>query len=77
LVIHAASGDQDRPALARRLTMLRAVAPEMQVVIDEVILDGDRAAVRLTTWPGGEERLIARAGYHGTPVGLRPGAAAQ
>jgi hypothetical protein len=39
--------------------------------------DGDRAAVRLTTWPGGEERLIARAGYHGTPVGLRPGAAAQ
>ena len=22
----------------------------------------------LTTWPGGEERLIARAGYHGRPV---------
>jgi len=26
------------------------------------------ADVRLTVWPGGEERLIARAGYHGPPV---------
>jgi hypothetical protein len=24
--------------------------------------------VRLTMWPGGEERLLARAGYHGDPV---------
>ena len=31
-------------------------------------LGGDEADVRLTTWPGGEERLIARAGYHGRPV---------
>ena len=30
--------------------------------------DGDRAAVRLATWPGGEDRLLALAGYHGTPV---------
>lgn len=30
--------------------------------------DGDRAAVALTIWPGGEERLLARAGYHGDPV---------
>jgi hypothetical protein len=29
---------------------------------------GELAEVRLTTWPGGEERLVARAGYHGTPV---------
>lgn len=28
------------------------------------------AAVRLTTWPGGEDRRIARAGYHGSPVEL-------
>jgi hypothetical protein len=33
--------------------------------------DGDRAAVRLAIWPGGEDRLLARAGYHGTPVELR------
>jgi hypothetical protein len=29
---------------------------------------GDRAQVRLTTWPGGDERLIATSGYHGQPV---------
>jgi hypothetical protein len=28
----------------------------------------DLAHVRLTRWPGGEERLVARAGYHGRPV---------
>lgn len=31
---------------------------------------GERADVLLTTWPGGEERHLARAGYHGTPVAL-------
>lgn len=30
----------------------------------------DRADVELTLWPGGETRLIARAGYHGNPVEL-------
>ena len=29
---------------------------------------GAEAEVRLTTWPGGRERLLARAGYHGSPV---------
>jgi hypothetical protein len=29
---------------------------------------GDLADVRLRMWPGGEEALIARAGYHGRPV---------
>jgi hypothetical protein len=29
---------------------------------------GDRAEIRLTTWPGGEERLLGTAGYHGHPV---------
>lgn len=31
---------------------------------------GDRAEVWLTSWPGREERLVARAGYHGNPVEL-------
>jgi hypothetical protein len=31
---------------------------------------GERAEVRLTRWPGGEEQLLARAGYHGNPVGV-------
>jgi hypothetical protein len=34
--------------------------------------DGDRAEVRLTIWPGGEDRRLLRAGYHGTPVELSP-----
>jgi hypothetical protein len=29
---------------------------------------GDRAEVRLTTWPHGEERVLGSAGYHGMPV---------
>lgn len=32
--------------------------------------DGELAAVRLRTWPGGEDRLLARAGYHGDRVEL-------
>jgi hypothetical protein len=32
--------------------------------------DGDRAEVRMTTWPGGVDRRIARAGYHGNVVEL-------
>jgi len=31
---------------------------------------GDYADLLLTTWPGGEERHLAHAGYHGTPVEL-------
>lgn len=29
---------------------------------------GEQADVVLTTWPGGEQRTLARAGYHGRPV---------
>jgi hypothetical protein len=29
---------------------------------------GDQAAVRLTLWPGGEERLLAHAGFQSSPV---------
>lgn len=31
---------------------------------------GRRAEVRLAIWPGGKDRILARAGYHGTPVEL-------
>lgn len=33
---------------------------------------GPWADVRLTLWPGGEERHVAAVGYHGDPVTLRP-----
>jgi len=29
---------------------------------------GEQAEVRLTVWPGGEERLLANAAFHGPPV---------
>jgi hypothetical protein len=29
---------------------------------------GDVAEVRLQLWPGGEDRLLARSGFHGKPV---------
>jgi hypothetical protein len=29
---------------------------------------GDRAEIRLTTWPGGRNRVMGTAGYHGSPV---------
>jgi hypothetical protein len=29
---------------------------------------GDRAELRLTTWPQGEERLLATSGFHGRPI---------
>jgi hypothetical protein len=29
---------------------------------------GDRAELRLTTWPDGMERVLATAGYHGSPI---------
>jgi len=33
---------------------------------------GKSAEVTLTQWPGGHQRVVARAGYHGRPVRLRP-----
>jgi hypothetical protein len=30
----------------------------------------DRADLHLTLWPGGEDRRLARVGYHGTPIEL-------
>jgi len=30
----------------------------------------DRADLELTLWPGGEDRRLARVGYHGNPVEL-------
>jgi hypothetical protein len=36
---------------------------------------GERAEVRLTTWPGGQRRVLATAGYHGHPVWWEPNGA--
>ena len=33
---------------------------------------GERAELRLTTWPSGEDRVLATAGYHGQPIWWAP-----
>lgn len=35
--------------------------------------DVDHAETRLTTWPGGDERVLARSSFHGPPVDWQPG----
>jgi hypothetical protein len=32
---------------------------------------GEQTEVRLTTWPGGDERVLAAAGFHGSPLAWR------
>jgi hypothetical protein len=44
-----------------------AVAPVAWMRMESA---GERAEVRLTIWPGGEDRVLARAGYHGDFVDL-------
>jgi hypothetical protein len=58
-----------------RERMLAAIERAGEAATDEspfawlrMELGGDEADVRLTRWPGGDERLVARAHYHGRPV---------
>jgi hypothetical protein len=55
-IVHALHSAGDRATDSEPLAWLR-----MEPGADE-------ADVTLTTWPGGEERVIAHAGYHGRPV---------
>jgi len=48
----------------------RAATPASPVAWLRMEPGGEMAEVRLTLWPGGEERLLARVGYHGDPVRL-------
>lgn len=47
-----------------------AASPEAPLAWLRMEPAGPRAEVRLTVWPGGEDRRLALAGYHGTPVDL-------
>jgi hypothetical protein len=55
-------------ALAAAGTRATADAPLARLAMEP---KDELADVRLTIWPGGEERLVARAGYHGAPVQWR------
>jgi hypothetical protein len=64
-------GDEERGAFERAVAEAGARASdEAPLAWLRMEPDVERAAIRITTWPGGEERLVARAGYHGTPVEL-------
>ncbi|HET7122310.1 MAG TPA: DUF2332 domain-containing protein [Solirubrobacterales bacterium] len=63
---------------AERLEFERLVAEAGQAASERAPLAwlrmeaaGERAAVRLTTWPGGEDRLLALASYHGDLVEMQ------
>lgn len=45
-----------------------AATPEAPVAWLRMEPGGDQAEVRLTTWPGGSTRLLARSAFHGPPV---------
>jgi hypothetical protein len=61
--------DDDRERITRTLTSAgeRATASEPLAWL-RMEPGADQTDVTLTTWPGGDERVIARAGYHGRPV---------
>jgi hypothetical protein len=46
----------------------RGASPRAPFAWLRMELGGDESDVRLTCWPGGEDRLVARAGYQGRPV---------
>jgi hypothetical protein len=68
LVMHYLSDETRNRMLAAIERAGAGATPEAPFAWLRMELGGDEAAVRLTTWPGGEESLIARANYHGRPV---------
>ena len=61
----------ERPPRAARLrSPPRAGGPRADAPLAWLRMEpgGDGAEVRLTVWPGGDERLVAISGYHGPPI---------
>lgn len=64
-------GEEERAAFASAIAEAGAGASaEAPLAWLRMEPDGDRAALDLSIWPGGESRRLGRAGYHGTPVKL-------
>jgi hypothetical protein len=62
-------GDENRQRVTRTLDQAgRRASSRAPLAWLRMEPAGDLAEVRLTTWPGGDELLIARSGYHGIPV---------
>jgi hypothetical protein len=66
-------GEAERAAFTRHLEDAAARASaEAPLAWLRMEPADELAEVRLTAWPGGDERLLCRAGYHGSPVLLDP-----
>jgi hypothetical protein len=64
--------DRFRAALADAGARATAAAPLAWLRLEP---GGEQAELWLTCWPGGGERLVATAGFHGRGVGYRPDSA--
>jgi hypothetical protein len=61
--------DDDRARVTRTITETgERATPSDPLAWLRMEPGADQADVTLTTWPGGDERVIAHAGYHGRPV---------
>ncbi|HEX2096998.1 MAG TPA: DUF2332 domain-containing protein [Solirubrobacterales bacterium] len=62
-------GDEEKAAFQRHLRDAAARATDdAPLAWLRMEPAGDWTEVRISTWPDGESRLVARAGYHGSPV---------
>jgi hypothetical protein len=63
--------EQERAALRQHIELAGARASaDAPLAWLRMEPGGDRADVRLSIWPGNEDRRVARAGYHGSPLTL-------
>ena len=63
--VEAAERDRVASLLSEAGARATRAAPLARLMLEP---GGELADLRLTMWPGGEERLLAQAGYHGAPV---------
>jgi hypothetical protein len=63
--VDPAERDRVAAVLEKAGARASAAAPLARLALEP---GGELADLRLTVWPGGEERLLAQAGYHGEPV---------
>ncbi len=72
IVLQYLSPDGRRRVRAAIAVAGRAAPPDAPVAWLRMEPAGERAELRLTSWPGGEEQLLATAGYHGSPIWWEP-----
>lgn len=73
VVFHSIVMQYVEPAERERITEVIAAAgaratPDAPLARLALEPGGELADLRVTVWPGGEERLLGQAGYHGEPV---------